>query len=123
MDAIRLIGSFAAHPMESQRTGEIMDVEPGEADWTIRTLDGLFDFCFVAPPMDNCAAMRLTRSSKRPKTCDENRSRHCSPAARGQGVSDRLIPYSGRGQFPERTAISYVTWRNELLVDHGRFPY
>jgi DNA-directed RNA polymerase subunit RPC12/RpoP len=49
LDAIRLIGNFAAHPMKSERTGEILDVEPGEAHWTIKVLEGLFDFCFVAP--------------------------------------------------------------------------
>jgi hypothetical protein len=49
LDAVRIVGNFAAHPTKSEATGEIVDVEPGEAAWTIEVLEGLFDFCFVAP--------------------------------------------------------------------------
>lgn len=49
LDAIRNIGNFAAHPMKSQSTGEIVDVEPGEAEWNLDVLEMLFDFYFVAP--------------------------------------------------------------------------
>jgi len=49
IDAIRILGNFAAHPMKSTNTGEILDVEPGEADWTLDVLEGLFDFYFVQP--------------------------------------------------------------------------
>ena len=47
IDGIRNIGNFAAHPLKSQSTGEIINVEPGEADWNLDVLEGLFDFCFV----------------------------------------------------------------------------
>jgi hypothetical protein len=49
VDAVRKIGNFAAHPLKSTRSGEIMDVEPGEAEWLIGTLEALFDFAFVQP--------------------------------------------------------------------------
>lgn len=49
IDAIRVIGNFAAHPMKSTNTGEIIDVEPGEAEWLLDTLEKLFDFYFVEP--------------------------------------------------------------------------
>ncbi len=49
IDAIRNIGNFAAHPMKSKSTGEIADVEPGEAEWTLTVLESLFDFYFVQP--------------------------------------------------------------------------
>lgn len=49
IDAIRNIGNFAAHPVKSQNTGEIVDVEPGEAEWSLDVLEGLFDFYFVLP--------------------------------------------------------------------------
>jgi hypothetical protein len=49
IDAIRNIGNFAAHPIKSTSTGEIVDVVPGEADWNLDVLDGLFDFYFVQP--------------------------------------------------------------------------
>lgn len=49
LDAVRTVGNFAAHPTKSTNTAEIVDVEPGEAEWLIEVLDGLFDFYFVAP--------------------------------------------------------------------------
>jgi hypothetical protein len=49
VDAVRHIGNFAAHPIKSSHTGEIVDVEPHEADWVLTVLEGLSDFYFVQP--------------------------------------------------------------------------
>ncbi|WP_404303572.1 DUF4145 domain-containing protein [Paenibacillus sp. DP01] len=49
VDAIRNIGNFAAHPLKDTRTGEIIDVEPGEAEWLLEVLEMLFDFYFIYP--------------------------------------------------------------------------
>jgi len=49
IDAVRHIGNFGAHPIKSKSSGEIVDVEPGEAEWLLETLEGLFDFYFVQP--------------------------------------------------------------------------
>jgi len=49
IDSIRNIGNFAAHPTKSENTGDIVSVEPGEAEWILDTLEGLFDFYFVQP--------------------------------------------------------------------------
>jgi hypothetical protein len=49
IDAVRNYGNFAAHPIKSTKTGEIVDVEPGEAEWNLDVLEGLFDFYFVGP--------------------------------------------------------------------------
>ena len=49
IDAVRNVGSFAAHPLKSTNTGEILDVEPGEAEWLLEVLEQLFDFYFVQP--------------------------------------------------------------------------
>jgi len=49
IDAIRNIGNFAAHPNKSKSTGEIVDVEPHEAEWTLDVLEDLFDFYYVQP--------------------------------------------------------------------------
>ncbi len=49
VDAIRAIGNFAAHPTKSTASGEIMDVEPGEAEWLLDVLDSLFDFYYIQP--------------------------------------------------------------------------
>jgi hypothetical protein len=49
LDAVRNIGNFAAHPQKSKITSEIIEVEPGEAEWNLDVLDLLFDFYFVQP--------------------------------------------------------------------------
>jgi Domain of unknown function (DUF4145) len=49
LDAVRVIGNFAAHPIKSKNTGEIVDVEVGEAEWNLDVLESLFDFYYVLP--------------------------------------------------------------------------
>jgi hypothetical protein len=49
LDAIRHIGNFAAHTLKSTNSGEIVDVEPQEAEWLLNILEQLFDFYFVQP--------------------------------------------------------------------------
>jgi len=49
IDAVRHIGNFAAHPMKSKSTGEILPVEPHEAEWNLDVLEALFDFYYVQP--------------------------------------------------------------------------
>jgi hypothetical protein len=49
LDAVRVVGNFAAHPIKSTNTGEVVDVEPGEAEFLLDVLDGVFDFYFVQP--------------------------------------------------------------------------
>ena len=51
IDAVRHIGNFAAHPQKSTATGEIIDIEPGEAEWLLDVLEMLFDFYFVQPAL------------------------------------------------------------------------
>lgn len=51
IDAVRTIGNFAAHPIKGERTGEVVDVEPGEAEWNLDTLEGLFDHYFTQPKL------------------------------------------------------------------------
>ena len=46
---VRVIGNFAAHPFKSTATGEIVEVESGEAEWNLEVLESLFDFYFVQP--------------------------------------------------------------------------
>lgn len=49
IDAVRVIGNFAAHPLKCTATGSVIPVDPEEAEWTLDVLDSLFDFCFVQP--------------------------------------------------------------------------
>ncbi len=51
VDAVRNIGNFAAHPTKSKQTGEIIDVETGEAELNLDVIEALFDFYFVNPAL------------------------------------------------------------------------
>ena len=49
LDAVRVIGNFAAHAIKSSASGQIIDVEAGEAEWNLDVVESLFDFYFVQP--------------------------------------------------------------------------
>lgn len=49
LDAVRNIGNFAAHSQKSKSTGEIVDVEPHEAEWNLEILYDLIDYVYVRP--------------------------------------------------------------------------
>lgn len=49
VDSIRAVGNFGTHPIKSTNTGEVVEVEPGEAEFLLDVLDDLFDFYFVQP--------------------------------------------------------------------------
>jgi hypothetical protein len=55
-------GNFAAHPMKSQQSGAVLDVEPGEAEWNLDVLEQLFDFFYVQPAI--LAAKRAALNKK-----------------------------------------------------------
>lgn len=62
LDAMRVIGNFAAHAQKSINTGEILPVEPHEAEWNLDVLDMLFDYCYVQPA--KTAARRAALDAK-----------------------------------------------------------
>jgi hypothetical protein len=49
VDAIRQFGNFAAHPIRSLATLEIVDVEDGEAEWCIELCEQLIEHFFERP--------------------------------------------------------------------------
>ena len=49
LDIVRNIGNFSVHPNKSQHSGEIVEVEPGEAEWCLEVIEMLFDYYFVRP--------------------------------------------------------------------------
>lgn len=49
LHAVREVGNLAAHPTKDIQTGEIIDVEPGEAEWLLDVLESLFVDLFVSP--------------------------------------------------------------------------
>jgi hypothetical protein len=64
IDAVRQIGNFAAHPMKSQDTGLVVEVEPGEAEWLLDSLEGLFDFYIVQPTVIERKRLDLNKKLK-----------------------------------------------------------
>ena len=65
IDAIRHIGNFAAHPLKSTSTGEIIEVETGESEWLLDVIEALFDFFFVQP-----AILKAKRDALNKKLAD-----------------------------------------------------
>lgn len=49
IDYIRNVGNFAAHPIKNTHTGEIVEVEEGEAEFNLDVLEELFDHYYVKP--------------------------------------------------------------------------
>jgi len=60
LDAVRNTGNFAAHPIKSTSTGEIVEVELGEAEWDLDVLESLFDFLF-------CPTCAYSKTQSRPQ--------------------------------------------------------
>jgi uncharacterized protein DUF4145 len=49
---LRDIANFSAHTKTNKATGEIIEVDRDEAEWTLEVVDGLFDYFIVAPERD-----------------------------------------------------------------------
>jgi hypothetical protein len=49
---LRDIANFGAHTKKEKATGEIIDVDHDEAEWTLEVVDGLFDYFIVGPAKD-----------------------------------------------------------------------
>ena len=64
LDAIRNIGNFAAHPLKSTSSGEIIDVDSGEAEWNLDVLEMFFDFYFVQPSITKAKRDALNKKLK-----------------------------------------------------------
>lgn len=69
VDAVRSIGNFATHPIKSHSTGEIVEVEPHEAEWNLDVLESLFDFYYVLP-----AKAQAKREALNKKLADTGKS-------------------------------------------------
>ncbi len=67
LDDIRTVGNFAAHPLKSTDAALVLDVEPGEAEWTLDVLEIFFDFYFVQP-----ARLKAKRDALNKKLAEAN---------------------------------------------------
>lgn len=58
---IRIIGKFAAHPKKNTNTGEIIDVEPDEAEYLLEVLGEVFVHLFIEPVKDATRRSAIAR--------------------------------------------------------------
>jgi hypothetical protein len=70
LDMIRTIGNFVAHPIKSTDSGQVVPVEPGEAEALLDVLEPLFDHYFVRPAkraaMQERVNQKLADAGKQP---------------------------------------------------------
>ncbi len=62
LDAIRNFGNFSAHPITDVTSLQIIDVDTGEAEWSLRLVADLFDHYYVRPAL--AAARRASLNQK-----------------------------------------------------------
>ena len=67
IDAIRNFGNFSAHPIDDKNALQIIDVEPQEADWCLRTLEECFEHFYVGPEIARAKKAALDKSWRRPE--------------------------------------------------------
>jgi hypothetical protein len=82
IDIVRQVGNFATHPIKNKTTGEITEVEPGEAELLLDVIEDLFDVLFVRPAI----------ADKRRKAIDEKLRAVGKPALKAPPEA----PKSGR---------------------------
>jgi hypothetical protein len=59
IDAVRNFGNFSAHEVSDRATAEILDVQPGEAEWCLEILEDLIEHYFVRPEFEKAKVDRL----------------------------------------------------------------
>lgn len=87
LHSVRIIGNLAAHPEKDATTGAVVDVEPGEAEWNLDTLDMLFDFCSVAPA--KAAVLKAALASKIAATKATTGPSKPPPGSYGGGATNK----------------------------------
>ena len=75
IDDVRNVGNFAAHPLKGTNTALVLDVEPGEAEWTLVVLETLFDFSFVQPARLKAKRDALNKKLAKADVSSEGRAR------------------------------------------------
>ena len=55
---------LAAHPMKTKNSGEIVEVEDGEAEWLLDVLEELMDFYYAGPARASLKRAALNQKLK-----------------------------------------------------------
>jgi hypothetical protein len=59
LDVVRNFGNFSAHEMENRATAEILDVQPGEAEWCLEIIEDLIEHYYVRPAAEQAKIDKL----------------------------------------------------------------
>ena len=105
LHSIRETGNNAAHPMKTGATGNIVDVEPHEAEWTLDVLDGVDSTPSTsAPPKWRHVRLRLTPKMGRPERTVSFAFGLRAELANvpSKTVGDKRLGHSERGAHPVR---------------------
>ena len=62
LDVPRVVGNKAAHP-KLDNAGEIVPVEPWEAEWCLEVIEALYDHLFVMPAKNQARLKRMKRGN------------------------------------------------------------
>lgn len=79
IDGIRNVGNFSAHPTKSKHSGEVVEVESGEAEWNLDVLEELFDYYCVKPE----------RLKKKREALDAKLEKAGKPKMKSQGSKEK----------------------------------
>ncbi|HMG42862.1 MAG TPA: DUF4145 domain-containing protein [Acidimicrobiales bacterium] len=99
LHALRNIGNFAAHPIKVNTAGDVVDVESGEADWTLEVLEQLFDLVFVAPAK---AAARTAALNKKLASAGKPTIYGCRSGGQIRRVIQKAHAISGMPMMTKR---------------------
>jgi predicted RNA-binding Zn-ribbon protein involved in translation (DUF1610 family) len=64
LHSVAAVGNIATHTQKSVTTGEVVDVEPWEADWNLDALENLFEFCFIGPALAAARKAKLNQKQQ-----------------------------------------------------------
>jgi hypothetical protein len=59
LDVVRNFGNFSVHEMENRATAEILDVQPGEAEWCLEIMEDLIEHYYVRPAAEQAKIDKL----------------------------------------------------------------
>jgi Domain of unknown function (DUF4145) len=142
LDTVRVIGAFGAHPIKGTRTGEIVPVEPGEAEWNLDVVEDLFDFFYARA--ERRAEKRAALDAKfaeagKPLLADIRKKKPDEPSGhaarapatesvpsdarprwRGLRVRQRLVSqfHYSIGRLPMSRARRRCSWRSTAFFAH-----
>lgn len=68
VDCVRKLGNISAHPKKSRSTGEIVDVEPGEAEFVLALILELLDHYYTKPAQVKERAAQIAEKYKDAKS-------------------------------------------------------